>query len=258
MPYSADSALFLTVPLALVFLAALPFAVIPFGQNWVIANLDVGLVYVFANIAIFPLMIILFAWASNSKFPFLGGLRSLFQQVVYEIPMWISALSVVMLAGSLSLVDIVNAQQKMWFIVPAFFAFVVFFISIMAELERLPFDLPEAEPELVAGWFTESSGAIFMLQFLALYMKLYLMSALVTVLFLGGWWGPAFVPQPVWFIIKTLIVATFIIIPRGVFARTRMDMLIKIGWTRLLVISLANVFLTVLLITSGLAAAMGI
>ena len=128
----------------------------------------------------------------------------------------------------------------------------------MAELERLPFDLPEAEPELVAGWFTESSGAIFMLQFLALYMKLYLMSALVTVLFLGGWWGPAFLPQPVWFIIKTLIVATFIIIPRGVFARIRMDMLIKIGWTRLLVISLANVFLTVLMITSGLAAAMGI
>ena len=163
--------------------------------------------------------------------------------------MWISALSVVMLAGSLSLVDIVNAQQKMWFIVPAFFAFVVFFISIMAELERLPFDLPEAEPELVAGWFTESSGAIFMLQFLALYMKLYLMSSLVTVLFLGGWWGPAFLPQPVWFIIKTLIVATFIIIPRGVFARIRVDMLIKIGWTRLLVICLANVFLTVLLIT---------
>ena len=258
LPYRADSILFLTVPLALVFLAALPFAVIPFGQNWVIANLDVGIVFVFANTAMFPLMIILFAWASNSKFPFLGGLRSLFQQVVYEIPMWISALSVVMLAGSLSLVDIVNAQAKMWFIVPAFFAFMVFFISIMAELERLPFDLPEAEPELVAGWFTESSGAIFMLQFLALYMKLYLMSALVTVLFLGGWWGPAFIPQPVWFIIKTLIVTTFIIIPRGVFARIRMDMLIKIGWTRLLVISLANVFLTVVLITSGLAAAMGI
>jgi NADH-quinone oxidoreductase subunit H len=154
LPYRADSALFLTVPLALVFLAALPFAVIPFGQNWVIANLNVGLVFVFANTAMFPIMIILFAWASNSKFSFLGGLRSLFQQVVYEIPMWISALSVVMLAGSLSLVDIVNAQQKMWFIVPAFFAFVVFFISIMAELERLPFDLPEAEPELVAGCST--------------------------------------------------------------------------------------------------------
>jgi NADH-quinone oxidoreductase subunit H len=258
LPYRADSILFLTVPLGLVFLAALPFAVIPFGQNWVIANLDVGIVYVFANIAMFPLMIILFAWASNSKFPFLGGLRSLFQLTVYEIPMWISALSVVMLAGSLSLVDIVNAQEKTWFIIPAFLAFIVFFISIMAELERLPFDLPEAEPELVAGWFTESSGAIFMLQFLALYMKLYLMSALVTVLFLGGWWGPTFIPQPVWFIIKTLVVVTCIIIPRGVFARIRMDMLIKIGWTRLLVISLANVFLIVLLITSGLAAAMGI
>ena len=258
IPYKADRPLFLVIPLALVFMAALPFAVIPFGQNWVIANLDVGLVFVFAMISLFPLMILIFAWSSNSKYPFLGGLRSLFQQVAYEIPMWISALSVVMLAGSLSLVDIVNAQARIWFIVPAFVSFIVFFISVMAELERLPFDLPTAEPELVAGWFTESSGALFMLQFLALYMKLYLMSSLVTVLFLGGWWGPAFLPQPVWFIIKTLIVATFIIIPRGVYARIRVDMLIRIGWTRLLIIGLANVFLTVLLISSGLTAALGV
>lgn len=258
IPYKADKPLFLGIPLALVVMAALPFAVIPFGQDWVIVNLDVGLVFVFAMTSLFPLMILIFAWASNSKYPFLGGLRSLFQQVAYEIPMWISALSVVMLAGSLSLVDIVNAQAKIWFIVPAFLSFVVFFISIMAELERLPFDLPEAEPELVAGWYTESSGAIFMLQFLGLYMKLYLMTSLVTVLFLGGWWGPAFLPQPIWFIIKTLIVATFIIIPRGVFPRIRMDMLIKIGWTRLLIVAIANVFLTVLLVSSGLLSAWGI
>lgn len=257
IPYKADKPLFLGIPLAFVVMAALPFAVIPFGQNWVIANLDVGLVFVFAMTSLFPLMILIFAWASNSKYPFLGGLRSLFQQVAYEIPMWISALSIVMLAGSLSLVDIVNAQARIWFIIPAFLSFIVFFISIMAELERLPFDLPTAEPELVAGWFTESSGAIFMLQFLALYMKMYLMSSLVTVLFLGGWWGPAFLPQPVWFIIKTLIVATFIIIPRAVFARIRVDMLIRIGWTRLLIVALANVFLTVLLITSGLTATLG-
>jgi NADH-quinone oxidoreductase subunit H len=232
--------------------------VIPFGQNWVIANIDVGLVFVFAMTSLFPLMILTFAWASNSKYPFLGGLRSLFQQVAYEIPMWISALSVVMLAGSLSLVDIVNAQARMWFIVPAFLSFVVFFIAVMAELERLPFDLPEAEPELVAGWYTEASGAVFMLQFLGLYMKLYLMSSLVTVLFLGGWWGPAFLPQPVWFIIKTLIVTTFIIIPRGVFPRIRVDMLIRVGWTRLLIVAIANVFITVLLITSGVTALLGI
>lgn len=257
IPYKADKPLFLSIPLALVLMAAVPFAVIPFGQNWVIANLDVGLVFVFAMTSLFPLLILVFAWASNSKFPFLGGLRSLFQQVAYEIPMWISALSVVMLAGSLSLVDIVNAQAKIWFIIPAFLSFVVFFVSIMAELERLPFDLPTAEPELVAGWFTESSGAIFMLQFLGLYMKLYLMSSLVTVLFLGGWWGPSFLPQPVWFIIKTLIVTTFIIIPRGVYPRIRVDMLIKIGWTRLLIIALANVFFTVLLITSGITTMLG-
>jgi NADH-quinone oxidoreductase subunit H len=258
IPYKASKPLFLGIPLMLVFLSALPFAVIPFGQHWVIADIDVGLIFVFAMTSLFPSMILIFAWASNSKYPFLGGLRSLFQQVAYEIPMWISTLSVVLLAGSLNLADIVNAQEKMWFIVPAFLSFIVFFIAIMAELERLPFDLPEAEPELVAGWYTEASGAIFMLIFMGLYMKLYLMSSLVTVLFLGGWWGPAFLPQPVWFIIKTLIVATFIIIPRGVYPRIRVDMLIKTGWTRLLIIALANIFLTILLINSGLLAAWGI
>ena len=258
IPYNADKPLFLGIPLMLVLVAALPFAVIPFGQHWVIANLDVGLVFVFAMTSLFPSMILIFAWASNSKYPFLGGLRSLFQQVAYEIPMWISALSVVMLAGSLNLTDIVNAQQKIWFIIPSFLSFIVFFIATMAELERLPFDLPEAEPELVAGWFTESSGAIFMIIFLALYMKVYLMSTLITVLFLGGWWGPAFLPQPVWFILKTLFVATFIIIPRGVYPRLRVDLLIKIGWTRLLVIAIANVFLTVTLLSTGVLSAWGI
>jgi NADH-quinone oxidoreductase subunit H len=255
IPYKADKPLFLGVPLMLALLAALPFAVIPFGQNWVIANLDVGIVFVFAVASLFPSMILLFAWASNSKYPFLGGLRSLFQQVGYEIPMWISTLSIVMLAGSLNLVDIVNAQSRTWFIIPAFLSFIVFFIAAMAELERLPFDLPTAEPELVSGWVTESSGAIFMLIFMGLYMKLYLMSALVTVLFLGGWWGPAFLPQPAWFIIKTLIVATFIIIPRGVYPRIRVDLLIKWGWTRLLIIALANVFFTIFLLSSGVLSA---
>lgn len=258
IPYKADKPLFLGIPLALVFLGALPFAVIPFGQHWVIANLDVGLVFVFAMASLFPSMILIFAWASNSKYPFLGGLRSLFQQVAYEIPMWISALSVVMLAGSLDLVNIVNAQQRLWFVLPAFLSFIVFFIASMAELERLPFDLPEAEPELVAGWFTESSGAVFMVIFLAIYMKLYLMSSLITVLFLGGWWGPAFLPQPVWFILKTLVVATFIIIPRGVYARLRVDLLIKVGWTRLLIIALANVFVTVVLLNTGVLSAWGL
>ncbi|MGA2784687.1 MAG: NADH-quinone oxidoreductase subunit NuoH [Candidatus Bathyarchaeia archaeon] len=258
IPYRADQPLFLVIPLILVVLAAVPFAVIPFGQNWVIANLDVGLVFVFAMTSLFPSMILIFAWASNSKYPFLGGLRSLFQQVAYEIPMWISTLSVVLMAGSLNLVDIVNAQQKIWFIIPAFLSFIVFFISIMAELERLPFDLPEAEPELVAGWYTESSGAIFMLIFMGLYMKLYLMSSLATALFLGGWWGPAFLPQPAWFIIKTLIVTTFIIIPRGVYPRLRVDMLIKLGWNKLLIIAIGNVLVTVFLLNSGLLRAWGL
>jgi len=258
IPYKAEKPLFLGIPLALVFLGALPFAVIPFGQHWVIADLDVGLVFIFAVASLFPSMILIFAWASNSKYPFLGGLRSLFQQVAYEIPMWISALSVVMLAGSLNLVQIVDAQHKIWFIGPAFLSFIVFFVATMAELERLPFDLPSAEPELVAGWFTESSGAVFMVIFLALYMKLYLMSSLITVLFLGGWWGPTFLPQPVWFILKTLVVATAIIIPRGVYARLRVDLLIKVGWTRLLIIALVNVFITVVLVSTGMLPGLGL
>ena len=258
IPYKADKPLFLGIPLTLVFLGALPFAVIPFGEHWVIANLDVGLVFIFAVGSLFPSMILIFAWASNSKYPFLGGLRSLFQQVAYEIPMWISALSIVLLAGSLNLTRIVEAQQKIWFIVPAFLSFIVFFIATMAELERLPFDLPTAEPELVAGWFTESSGAVFMVIFLGLYMKLYLMSSLITVLFLGGWWGPAFLPQPVWFILKALIVATIIIIPRGVYARLRVDLLIKLGWTRLLIIAIANVFITAILLSTGILSVWGL
>lgn len=258
VPYKADRTLFTWIPLVLIFLGTLPFAVIPFGAHWVIANLDVGLVFVFATTSLFPSMIIIFAWASNSKYPFIGGLRSLFQQVAYEIPMWISALSVVILAGSVNLVDIVKAQSKIWFIVPAFLSFIVFFICIMAELERLPFDLPEAEPELVAGWYTEASGAIFMALFLALYLKLYMMSALTTVLFLGGWWGPGFLPQPVWTILKAMVVATAIIIPRGIYPRIRVDMLIRIGWTRLLLIALANVFITVLVVNSGLLTAWGL
>jgi len=251
-PELADAKLLMLCALSLMLIAAAPVVAIPFGDGLVIANMDIGLIYVFAVISLFPSVILLIGWGSNSKFSFLGGLRSLFQQVSYEIPMWLSVLGIVMLTGTLNLSQIVKAQQNVWFALPQVLGFVVFFTAVLAELERIPFDLPEAETELVMGWMTELSGVAFMLGFLAMYTKLYLMSALITTLFLGGWLGPFTVPQPVWFVLKTFVVASIIVIIRGSFPRVRVDLLLKAGWTRLLLLALANIFVTVVLILLGL------
>lgn len=176
----------------------------------------------------------------------------MFQQVAYEVPMWLSTLGVVMLTGTLNLTEIVRAQERVWFIMPEILGFAVFFIAVLAELERIPFDLPEAESELVTGWMTELSGVAFMIGFLAMYTKLYVMSALITVLFLGGWAGPSVIPQPVWFLAKTFLVASVMVIIRGTFPRTRVDLLLKAAWGRLLLLALANIFVTVGLVGLGL------
>jgi NADH-quinone oxidoreductase subunit H len=251
-PELADTKLLMLGALGLMLLAFAPAVAIPFGKDLVIANMDVGLIYVFAVMSLFPSVILLIGWGSNSKYPFLGGLRSLFQQVAYEVPMWLSVLGIVMLTGTLNLTKIVEAQQRLWFIVPQILGFVVFFIAALAELERTPFDLPEAESELVMGWMTELTGPAFMLGFLAMYSKLYVMSALVTTLFLGGWSGPSLIPQPVWVIVKTFIVAGVIIVIRGTFPRVRVDILLRAAWTKLLVVALANIFVTIALILTGL------
>jgi NADH-quinone oxidoreductase subunit H len=250
-PELADAKLLMLCALGLMMLAFAPAVVIPFGEGLVIANMEVGLIYVFAVTSLFPSVILLIGWASNSKYSFLGGLRSLFQQVSYEIPMWISVLGVVMLTGTLNLTKIVAAQQKLWFVVPQALGFAVFFTAALAELERTPFDLPEAETELVMGWMTELSGVAFMLGFLAMYTKLYVMSALITTLFLGGWSGPSFLPQPVWVLLKTFFISSLIVVIRGTFPRVRVDLLLKAGWTRLLMLALANIFVTVILIMLG-------
>lgn len=251
-PELADAKLLMLCALGLMLLAAAPVVPIPFGDGLVIANMDIGLIYVFAVISLFPSVILLIGWGSNSKYSFLGGLRSLFQQVGYEIPMWLSVLGIVMLTGTLNLSKIVEAQQKLWFVVPQILGFAVFFTAVLAELERTPFDLPEAEPELVMGWMTELSGVAFMVGFLAMYTKLYVMSALITTLFLGGWSGPAILPQPVWFLLKTFLVASAVVIIRGTFPRVRVDILLRTAWTRLLLLAFANVFVTAGLIWLGL------
>ena len=252
LPELADAKLLMLCALGLMMLAFAPAAAIPFGEGLVIANMDVGLVYVFAVMSLFPSVILLIGWGSNSKYSFLGGLRSLFQQVAYEIPMWLSVLGIVMLTGTLNLTKIVEAQQRLWFVVPQVLGFAVFFTVALAELERTPFDLPEAETELVMGWMTELSGVPFMLGFLAMYTKLYVMSALITTLFLGGWSGPGFLPQPVWVVLKTFIVASVVFVIRGTFPRVRVDILLRTGWTRLLVLAFANIFVTVALMSIGL------
>lgn len=250
-PELADAKLLMLCALGLMLLAAAPVVPIPFGDGLVIANMDIGLIYVFAVISLFPSVILLIGWGSNSKYSFLGGLRSLFQQVAYEIPMWLSVLGIVMLTGTLNLSNIVEAQQKLWFVAPQILGFAVFFVAVLAELERTPFDLPEAEPELVMGWMTELSGVVFMVGFLAMYTKLYVMSAMITTLFLGGWSGPAILPQPVWFLLKTFLVASAVFIIRGTFPRVRVDILLRTAWTRLLLLAFANVFVTAGLIWLG-------
>jgi len=251
-PELADAKLLMLCALGLMLLAAAPVVPIPFGDGLVIADMDIGLIYVFAVISLFPSVILLIGWGSNSKYSFLGGLRSLFQQVGYEIPMWLSVLGIVMLTGTLNLSKIVEAQQKLWFVVPQILGFAVFFTAVLAELERTPFDLPEAEQELVMGWMTELSGVAFMVGFLAMYTKLYVMSAVITTLFLGGWSGPAILPQPVWFLLKTFLVASAVVIIRGTFPRVRIDILLRTAWTRLLLLAFANVFVTAGLIWLGL------
>ena len=251
-PELADAKLLMLCALSLMLIAIAPVVAIPFGEGLVIADMDIGLIYVFAALSLFPSVILLIGWGSNSKYSFLGGLRSLFQQVSYEIPMWLSVLGIVMLTGTLNLSEIVKAQQNVWFVVPQAVGFAVFFTAGLAELERIPFDLPEAETELVMGWMTELSGIAFMLGFLAMYTKLYLMSALITALFLGGWLGPSILPGPVWFLLKTFLVCTVMIVIRGAFPRVRVDLLLKAGWTRLLLLAIANIFVTVVLILLGL------
>src|ERR671932_1524796 len=184
VPSGADKTIFWAAPIAFVATAAAVVALIPAAPGWVVADIDVGLLAVFAILGFFPLIALLFSWASNSKYPFIGGLRALHQMIAFEIPIFLSGLSVVILAGSLNLTEIVKAQQPFWFILFLPISAFVFFISSLAELERIPFDLPEAESEIVAGWLTETSGMIYGLIQLGAYVKVYALSALFVILFL--------------------------------------------------------------------------
>ena len=250
IPSGANRAVFVMAPMITFSLALVAWAVIPFGDGLVVANINVGILYLFAISSLGVYGILMAGWASNSKYAFLGAIRSAAQMVSYEVSMGFIIITVLLIAGSLNLSDIVNAQKEsIWFIVPLFPMFVIFFISTLAETNRHPFDLPEAEAELVAGYNVEYSAMTFALFFLGEYANMILMCSMTTILFLGGWLPPIdiapfnWLPGPLWFIIKICGLLFIFIWIRATFPRYRYDQLMRLGWKVFLPISLASVVL---------------
>lgn len=252
VPAQADRFIFLLAPAVVATTALMMFAVVPFGSSLtifgekvplVISDLNVGLLYVFALSSLGVYGVAMGGWASNSKYSLLGGIRGAAQMISYELALGLSLVPIVMLADSFSIVEIVKAQEKYPFILVQPLAFVIFMISAMAESKRIPFDLPEAENELGAGYHTEYSGIRFGLFFLGEYVHLQVLGALVAVLFLGGWRGPI-LPPPVWLFIKIIFVALMMIWVRGTLPRLRYDQLMALGWKVLIPAALLNIMIT--------------
>ncbi|MFI4982634.1 MAG: NADH-quinone oxidoreductase subunit NuoH, partial [Nevskiales bacterium] len=244
IPTGSNPLLFLMAPMLTFGLAMIAWAVIPVNDGWAIANINVGILYLFAISSLGVYGIIIAGWASNSKYAFLGGLRSAAQMVSYEVSMGFIMVTVLLCAGSLNLNDIVMAQQKVWFCVPLFPMFVMFLISTLAETNRAPFDLPEGESEIVAGFFVEYSAMAFALFFLGEYANMILMCAMTSLLFLGGWLAPFGLPTPVWMgplwlIAKICFCLFFFLWARATFPRYRYDQLMRLGWKVFLPGSLA-------------------
>ncbi|WP_372622071.1 NADH-quinone oxidoreductase subunit NuoH [Falsiroseomonas sp.] len=250
IPAGASRALFIMAPMITFMLAMLAWAVIPVNDGWAIADINVGILYLFAISSLGVYGVIIAGWASNSKYAFLGALRSAAQMVSYEVSMGFVIVTVLLCVGSLNLTEIVRAQANMWFVIPLFPMFVIFFISTLAETNRAPFDLPEGESELVAGFFVEYSSMSFALFFLGEYANMILMSALTTILFLGGWLPPVdiapfnWIPGPLWFIFKICFCLFVFIWVRATFPRYRYDQLMRLGWKVFLPFSLVWLVIT--------------
>ena len=250
LPAGADKVVFLIAPMLTFVLALVAWAVIPFGEGLVLADINVGILYLFAVSSLGVYGVIMAGWASNSKYAFLGALRSAAQMVSYEVSMGLVIINVLLCVGSLNLTAIVEAQRNMWFFLPLFPMFIVFFISTLAETNRAPFDLPEGESELVAGYFVEYSSMSFALFFLGEYANMILMSGMTVVLFLGGWLPPVdiapfnLIPGPIWFILKICLVLFVFLWVRATTPRYRYDQLMRLGWKIFLPFSLLYVVLT--------------
>jgi len=251
IPNGVDRATFIAIPFALMAVAGALVALVPLSPTSYIANPSVGAVMVFAILGFTPLVVLLAGWASNSKYPFLGGLRALHQLVAYEIPLILSLVGAVVLSGSLNVMGVVLAQNGLWYIVLQPLGAIVFFIGALAELERIPFDIPEADSELVAGWQTEYTSMLFGTFQLANFSRMYIMAGLFTTFFLGGWLGPPPLPPEGWFILKVTIVMILMMLPRSIMPRLRIDMLLRAGWVKLLALSFANIFLTMIIVALG-------
>ena len=252
MPEGADRLIFPYAPAVVAITALLIFAVIPFGESWtvfgkeiplVISDINVGLLYAFALSSLGVYGVALGGWASNSKFSLLGSIRGVGQMISYELSLGLSLVPVVMLAGSFSLVDIVNAQASYPFVAVQPISFLIFFLSAAAEIKRIPFDLPEAENELVAGYHTEYSGMRFGLYFLGEYVTMIMLGSLLAVFFLGGWRGPV-LPPVIWFCGKVMLVVFFMIWLRATLPRLRYDQLMLLGWKVLIPVALLNIVVT--------------
>jgi len=258
VPTGANRILFIVAPLLTMTLAMIAWAVIPVNDGWAIANINVGILYLFAISSLGVYGIVIAGWASNSKYAFLGAMRSAAQMVSYEVSMGFVIVTVLLCAGSLNLTDIVRAQEHVWFFIPLFPMFIVFFISTLAETNRAPFDLPEGESEIVGGFHVEYGAMTFGLFFLGEYANMILMSAMTSILFLGGWLSPipfapfTWVPGPIWFIAKICLVLFMFVWVRATFPRFRYDQLMRLGWKVFLPMSLGW-----LILTAGVLLAMG-
>ena len=258
VPSGANRVLFLMAPMLTFALAMIAWAVIPVADGWAIADINVGILYLFAISSMGVYGIIIAGWASNSKYPFMGALRSAAQMVSYEVSMGFVIVTVLLCVGSLNLNAIVKAQETIWFVIPLFPMAIIFFISTLAETNRSPFDLPEGESEIVAGFFVEYSSLSFGLFFLGEYANMFLMAAMTTILFLGGWLAPfgvepfTWIPGPIWFVLKICFIMFVFVWVRATFPRYRYDQLMRLGWKVFLPFSLFY-----LVLVAGVLLAMG-
>jgi len=250
IPSSSNKIIFILAPIVTMTLALIAWAVIPFSATQVLADINVGILYLFAVSSLGVYGIIMGGWASNSKYPFLGAIRSAAQMVSYEVSIGVIIINVLLCVGSLNLNDIVEAQKNLWFVIPLFPMFIIFFISALAETNRPPFDLPEAEAELVAGYQTEYSGMMYAMFWLGEYANILLMCAMGAILFLGGWMSPVeiypftLVPGAIWLILKILLLFILFALVKAIVPRYRYDQLMRLGWKVFLPLSLIWVVLT--------------
>lgn len=244
IPPFSDKPVFVIAPAILMITILLTFSVIPFGPDFIVFDSNIGILFFLGNSSLGVYSIVLGGWASNNKYSLIGAIRASAQMLTYEVFMGLSLMGVVMMADSFSFASIVEAQKDGWFIIPQFLGFVVFFIAGIAETHRLPFDIPEAEGELVAGYHSEYSGMKFGMFFVGEYLGITLISAITATLFFGGWLGPAFLPPVFWFLLKTFFFICFFILLRASLPRPRYDQLMEFGWKILLPLSLLNILVT--------------